>query len=1143
MSIQKSFVFPVIVLIGLFSYSQSHATVPSSGLVGSWDGSVTASVSHSSALNPDSSLWTVAAWVKGTSDGTIVWKGGSNDLYELFVSGGNAGFTINAGGTSVTATAISSATVADGEWHLITGVRSGTKIVDVYVDGSVSGTATYSGSGAAIDTTSAMTIGSKNGSNDFSGDIGNIYVYNRSLSQSEIQQIHSDGSGTTEPPPPPPPPPVTDTTSPTISITSPSSGSTISNSISISGNASDNIGVVGVQFKIDGSNIGNEDTSSLYSLSWDSTSASNGAHTITAVARDAAGNTGTDSINVTIDNNIINPPPPPPPPPPPSCAYPSQILNLTDWKETLPTGASESPTEIKQPALATYTITPYFKVNDACNGVQFRAHTSGVTTSGSGYPRSELREMSNNGSTNASWATNDGKTHTMFIDQAIVAVPTTKKHVVAGQIHDAADDVIVIRLENSKLFVDINGVDGPTLDSNYTLGKRFTVKFVAGGGKIQVYYNGASTPAYTLTKNGSGNYFKAGVYTQSNCSTEAACSINNYGEVHIYDLWLSHTTGNPPPDNQTNYIITASAGAGGSISPSGSISVSSGSSKSFIITPNSGYRVNQVLVDGVAISTISAAGGTYNFSNVTSNKSISVSFQQIPITLDTTAPSIPTGLTATAVSSSQINLSWNASSDTSGISGYRLYRNGLLVNTFVSTSYQDTGLTANTSYSYTVSAVDASSNANFSAQSLSVNATTQGGVVSNKFTIGQQVIANAIVNARPTPGGSPPAQQPAGSIGSVISGPVNAVLPSSGNYFWWWNINFENGTDGWVGQDGLDLYIAPPPVTDTVSPLISLIAPTPNATVSGSSVTISALASDNIGVVGVRFKFDGNNLGSELSTAPYSGTWNTLGVSNGSHNLTAVARDAAGNTKTSSNVPVSVNNVAIDTTVPTVPTGLSASQPSNPTQTGGGRSTGRGASTGVFTPTLPQSPISNLATATAVSQGSVSGHVFNSYLSIGQTSSEVNLLQNFLISQGLLKIAKSTNYYGPMTVEAVKAFQRLNGIDQTGGVGPLTRAAINRKLGGLVSVPAAASTVATSLPVPSAGIGQITKPLSLGMTDPQVTILQQFLVVKGYLLVSPTGYYGQLTMAAVKKFQAANGIDQVGAVGPMTRAAINNSQR
>ena len=165
MSIQKSFVFPVIVLIGLFSYSQSHATVPSSGLVGSWDGSVTASVSHSSALNPDSSLWTVAAWVKGTSDGTIVWKGGSNDLYELFVSGGNAGFTINAGGTSVTATAISSATVADGEWHLITGVRSGTKIVDVYVDGSVSGTATYSGSGAAIDTTSAMTIGSKNGSN------------------------------------------------------------------------------------------------------------------------------------------------------------------------------------------------------------------------------------------------------------------------------------------------------------------------------------------------------------------------------------------------------------------------------------------------------------------------------------------------------------------------------------------------------------------------------------------------------------------------------------------------------------------------------------------------------------------------------------------------------------------------------------------------------------------------------------------------------------------------------------------------------------------------------------------------------------------------------------------------------------------
>jgi hypothetical protein len=222
------------------------------------------------------------------------------------------------------------------------------------------------------------------------------------------------------------------------------------------------------------------------------------------------------------------------------CSYPAQRLDLTNWKETLPIG---SPTEIRQPQLAAYALPPWFQTNTACTGVQLRAHTSGATTSGSSYPRSELREMTNNGTTNASWSTTSG-THRMHIDQAITAVPTGKKHVVAGQIHDADDDVIVIRLEHPRLFVDINGASGPTLDAHYTLGKRFTVDFVAGGGAIRIYYNGATTPAYTLARSISGCYFKAGAYTQSNCSTEssygATCGTGNYGEVHLYDLRVQH---------------------------------------------------------------------------------------------------------------------------------------------------------------------------------------------------------------------------------------------------------------------------------------------------------------------------------------------------------------------------------------------------------------------------------------------------------------------------------------------------------------------------------------------------------------------------------------------------------------------------
>jgi hypothetical protein len=220
--------------------------------------------------------------------------------------------------------------------------------------------------------------------------------------------------------------------------------------------------------------------------------------------------------------------------------YPAQILNLANWKQTLPIGSSGQPTEIKNSSLKNYAHDSCFRVNSAGSGVVFRAPVNGVTTKGSSYPRSELREMQSGGDSMANWSTKSG-THTMFIDQAITAVPKNKKHVVAGQIHDADDDVIVIRLEYPKLFVDINGQEGPTLDSNYTLGKRFTVKFVAEGGQIKIFYNGASAPAYTLKKSTSGCYFKAGAYTQSNCSKEKDCSSGNYGEVVIYDLDVRHS--------------------------------------------------------------------------------------------------------------------------------------------------------------------------------------------------------------------------------------------------------------------------------------------------------------------------------------------------------------------------------------------------------------------------------------------------------------------------------------------------------------------------------------------------------------------------------------------------------------------------
>jgi hypothetical protein len=96
-------------------------------------------------------------------------------------------------------------------------------------------------------------------------------------------------------------------------------------------------------------------------------------------------------------------------------------------------------------------------------------------------------------------------------------------------------------------------------------------------------------------------------------------------------------------------------------------------------------------------------------------------------------------------------------------------------------------------------------------------------------------------------------------------------------------------------------------VLDTTPPTVSITGPVNGAAVSGT-VTVSASATDNIGVAGVQFKLDGSNLGTEDTTSPYSTSWNTTATANGSHTLTAVVRDGSGNTTTSSSVAVNVSN-------------------------------------------------------------------------------------------------------------------------------------------------------------------------------------------------------------------------------------------
>lgn len=135
------------------------------------------------------------------------------------------------------------------------------------------------------------------GSNDVGANDGGdgVSLFEVGSKLTLVPAVINDRTGASSTPP--------DTTPPTVGVTFPTGG-TVTGTISIAASASDNVAVAGVQFKIDGSNLGIEDASSPYNAGWDTTGYLNGSsHTITAVARDTSNNTTTSSgVGVTVSN-------------------------------------------------------------------------------------------------------------------------------------------------------------------------------------------------------------------------------------------------------------------------------------------------------------------------------------------------------------------------------------------------------------------------------------------------------------------------------------------------------------------------------------------------------------------------------------------------------------------------------------------------------------------------------------------------------------------------------------------------------------------------------------------------------------------------------------------------------------------------
>jgi chitodextrinase len=296
---------------------------------------------------------------------------------------------------------------------------------------------------------------------------------------------------------------------------------------------------------------------------------------------------------------------------------------------------------------------------------------------------------------------------------------------------------------------------------------------------------------------------------------------------------------------------------------------------------------------------------------------------------DTQAPTVPPGLAANGVSTSQINVTWNASTDNVGVTGYRVYRNGALIATASGTSYSNTGLSASTTYTYNVAAYDAAGNT--SAQSSPASATTSAGADTQAPTVPTGLAASGVSTSQINLTWSASTDNVGvvgyrvyrnGSLAASPSGTSFSDINLFANTTYTYNVTAYDAAGNTSAQSS-PVSATTSAAADTQAPTVSITAPT-GGMVSGS-VAIAANAADNTSIASVQFYVDGATVGQPITTTPYSTMWNTTIATNSSHVLSAMARDSAGNSAMSSGVSVTVNN-----TTSTKPYGTSFPLTENP---------------------------------------------------------------------------------------------------------------------------------------------------------------------------------------------------------------------
>jgi len=717
-----------------------------------------------------------------------------------------------------------------------------------------------------------------------------------------------------------------DSQAPTVSLTAPAAGATLSGSVTVSASASDNVGIVGVQFRVDGVNFGTEDTRAAYSRTWDSLTVGNGTHSLTAVARDAAGNVTTSAARIVTVSNAAGDTQAPTI----SLTAPSSGATVSGSVSVTASAADNVGVVGVQFKLdgvnlgAEDTSTPYSNTWDSLTAVNGTHSLTATARDAAGNTTtSAARSVTVSNSTGGGTAlTIDGNQRFQTIDGFGVSANSASWD--GGELRPAIDKLaddggstiwrVIIEMADWEATND----DASPNTFNWTYYNTIysSPKFEELWGTLAYLNQKGVTSQLMLDFMGRGPTWMGGPSLPTAMEDEW---VETVASVMYYARNNRHIQiGMLAPNNESDLDgiegILMDWTQYSRVMRKLALKLDAiGLGDVRLIGPDNysvGDGVNEFMPRMMAEPSLMAKLDHFSFHNYAgdsggADNAIKNSAYPSRNFWITEVSNIYDALPHVSQGASSV-LVWD---------GYdSVYNHGILAGRGT-TPPNDVG-NGPALLAYSTSTHLYTPRKPFYEFAQLFKFVPAGSVRVAAAESSSNVTMFAFHH--PVTGRVTLVGRNSGSSSVTFSGRLTnlPVVPSFEFYRTSSSLDMQRGTDVPVtngafsfvasGNSVFTLTYSGP--ADTIPPTVSVTAPAAGGTVSGTVTVSSTTAADNVGIRGVQFWLDGALLSVEDTVAPYGVQWNTSSVTNGTHSLTAVARDWSGNVTTSAAIAVTVNN-------------------------------------------------------------------------------------------------------------------------------------------------------------------------------------------------------------------------------------------